>query len=351
MKRITCQAPGRFVADDVPEPARRTGEVLVRIRRVGICGTDIHAFHGRQPYFTYPRVLGHELAGTIADIGDAEARATGLRTGDAVSVIPYLHCGECAACRSGRTNCCARLQVLGVHTDGGMVEVLAVPTTQVFPAAGLTLDQAAVLEPLAIGAHAVRRSGIGPGQTALVVGAGPIGLGVMAFAKRRGARVIAMDISGDRLAAARAFGRADETVDAGALTNGSDGSRTAGLQAALADLTDGASPEVVFDATGNARSMADAVQYAAHGGTLVYVGLVNGDVPLSDPEFHKRELTLLSSRNATRDDFETVYGAVRDGFIDVSRYVTHRIAFDEVPEAFPAITRPEAGAIKALIEV
>ncbi|MCL6600717.1 MAG: alcohol dehydrogenase catalytic domain-containing protein, partial [Alicyclobacillus macrosporangiidus] len=196
MRQVVCERPNLFRPLEVPEPRAVPGYTLIRIRRIGICGTDIHAFHGRQPYFSYPRVLGHELAGTIAEIGEAEALATGLRPGDAVSVIPYLHCGECAACRSGRTNCCTRLEVLGVHTDGGMVEVLAVPVTHVFPAVGLTLDQAAVLEPLAIGAHAVRRSGIGPGQTALVVGAGPIGLGVMAFAKRRGARVIAMDISG-----------------------------------------------------------------------------------------------------------------------------------------------------------
>ncbi|MCL6516316.1 zinc-binding alcohol dehydrogenase family protein [Alicyclobacillus sp.] len=350
MKQIVCHEPGTFRRVEVPAPTRRPGCALVRIRRIGICGTDIHAFHGRQPYFTYPRVLGHELAGEILDIAPEDANAPHIQPGALVSVIPYLHCGECAACRAGRTNCCSRLQVLGVHTDGGMAEILSVPVTHLFPAAGLGPDQAAVIEPLAIGAHAVRRSEISSGQTALVIGAGPIGLGVMAFAKRRGARVVAMDISEERLEAARRFVAVDAVVNSGALAAEGAGDPISAVQARLAALTDGRMPEVVFDATGNAASMAQAVHYPGHGGKLVYVGLVNGDVALPDPEFHKRELTLLSSRNATREDFNTVYTAIRDGGVDVGRYVTHHIAFDDVPEAFLAVTRPEARAIKAVIE-
>jgi 2-desacetyl-2-hydroxyethyl bacteriochlorophyllide A dehydrogenase len=229
--------------------------------------------------------------------------------------------------------------VLGVHTDGGMRERIAVPVTHLIRTEGLTLDQTAVLEPLAIGAHAVRRSGVGAGKTALVIGAGPIGLGVAAFAKQTGARVIAMDLSGDRLAFCRSWAGADHTV------NASD--RPA---ARIAELTDGEFPTVVFDATGSARSMAEALGYVAHGGTLVYVGLVKNDIALPHPEFHKRETTLMGSRNATREDFERVLAAVRSGAIDADRFITHRAPFDTMIDAFEGWLRPESGVIKAMTE-
>lgn len=337
MKGIVCEDIGVLrLRDDLPEPAAGPGKAVVRIRRVGICGTDMHAYKGNQPYFTYPRILGHELAGTIEQIGDG---ADGLREGDQAAIIPYLHCGTCIACRRGRTNCCAKLRVLGVHTDGGLRERIAVPVTHLIKTDGLSLDQTAVLEPLAIGAHAVRRSGAGHGDTVLVIGAGPIGLGAAAFAKLAGARVIAMDLSDSRLAFCRDWAGADHTVVA------------SGEPAAeLAELTDGDFPSVVIDATGSARSMMDAVGYLAHGGTLVYVGLVKNDIAFPHPDFHKRETTLMGSRNATREDFEHVLHAVRSGLIDTDRYITHRAPFDEMIESFGKWLRPESGVIKAMVE-
>lgn len=337
MKTIVCTEPNRFSLIEVPNPIRKPGEALVRIKRIGICGTDIHAFHGNQPYFTYPRVLGHELAGVIEDIDDT---VDGLAIGTQVAIIPYLHCGQCVACRGGKTNCCTKLRVLGVHMDGGMAEYLTIPTTNLLATGNLSLEQSAVLEPLSIGAHAVRRSNVGPDQTALVIGAGPIGLGVMAFAKQRGARVIAMDVNDDRLAACRHFAQVDATVNAR-------------NQPAvdLAELTNGDFPTVVFDATGSVASMSASVQYVAHGGTLVYVGLVKGDVTFSDPEFHKRELTLMSSRNATRADFAGVHAAVAEQVVDSNRYITHRVAFADLIGTFEQLTQPAAKVIKAVIEL
>lgn len=337
MKQIVCMEPNRFAMTDVAFPSTKPGEALIRIQRIGICGTDIHAFLGNQPYFTYPRVLGHELSGTVeAFHGNVE----GISIGDQVSVIPYLHCGKCIACRNGKTNCCTEMRVIGVHVDGGMGEYLAVPITHLIPTNGLSLDQSAVLEPLSIGAHAVRRSAIKKGDSVLVVGAGPIGLGVMAFAKRRGARVIAMDVNEDRLAFCRTWAKVDDTVDARHQP-----------QAELARLTGGDFPQVVLDATGNAGSMSSSVQYVAHGGTLVYVGLVKGDVSFSDPEFHKRELTLMGSRNATIEDFAEVKNAVHEGFVDVFGYVTHHVGFDDLTGVFTDLTKPEAKVIKAVVEL
>lgn len=338
MRGIVCEEIGRFrQADDLPEPVRGPGEAIVSIRRIGICGTDLHAYKGRQPFFAYPRILGHELAGIVEAVDPDEKK---LKVGDQVGVIPYMHCGTCIACRSGKTNCCTDMKVLGVHIDGGMRQRIAVPATHLIVANDLTLDQTATLEPFAIGAHAVRRSGLAAGETALVIGAGPIGLGVMAFAKARGAKVVAMDVNEDRLAFCRDWARADATVQA--------------LQDPLGSLlaaNGGELPGAVFDATGNAQSMASAFGYAAHGGRLIYVGLVSADIAFHDPEFHKRELTLMGSRNATRADFEWVLEAVAAGDIDVGRYITHRAALDDMIGRFEDWLKPETRVIKAMVEL
>jgi len=337
MRGIVCEEIESFKLVELPEPAFVEGEAIVRIKRVGICGTDLHAFKGNQPFFTYPRVLGHELAGIVEKVGHNDA---GLSVGDQVSFIPYMHCGECIACSKGKTNCCISMKVLGVHIDGGMRELISVPITHLIRTNGLTLDQSAVLEPLSIGAHAVRRSGLEKGETALVIGGGPIGLGVMAFAKYAGARVIAMDINEERLAFCKTWANVDETVNA-----------LHEPKEKLAELTNGDFPTVVFDATGNTKSMMDAFGLVAHGGKLVYVGLVKADIIFNDPEFHKRELTLMGSRNATKEDFDHVYEAVKSGSIDVGSYITHRSSFEGMIGQFESWLKPESKVIKAMVEL
>ncbi|MFX3634225.1 MAG: zinc-binding alcohol dehydrogenase family protein [Candidatus Pristimantibacillus sp.] len=337
MRGIVCEQIDELKLIELEEPVLTTGEAVVRIRRIGICGTDMHAYKGNQPFFTYPRVLGHELAGIIEQIGDNE---DGFRVGDQVSVIPYMHCGQCIACRRGKTNCCTDMKVLGVHIDGGMRELVSIPITHLIKTNGLTLDQSAVLEPLSIGAHAVRRSELGEGETALVIGAGPIGLGVMAFAKHKGANVIAMDINDERLAFCKEWAKVDHTVNA-----------RDEVREKLALLTNGEFPTVVFDATGNARSMMNAFEWVGHGGKLVYVGLVKADITFSDPEFHKREMTLLGSRNATIEDFDNVIGAVKGGNIDVNSFITHRTSFENMIEHFDTWLNPESKVIKAMVEL
>ncbi|CAN7600629.1 zinc-binding alcohol dehydrogenase family protein [Paenibacillus sp. LjRoot56] len=335
MKAIVCEQIEHLKYVEVEEPTVGVGEALVRIQRIGICGTDLHAFKGNQPFFSYPRILGHELAGYVEELGEG---VTDVAVGDLVSVVPYMHCGQCIACRNGKTNCCTDMKVLGVHKDGGMVERLALPVSHLIKAEGLSLDQAAMLEPLSIGAHAVRRSELRAGETALVIGAGPIGLGVMILAKQLGANVIAMDINEERLAFCREWAGVDQTVNALQLP-----------KEKLAELTNGEFPTVVFDATGNARSMTDAFGLVAHGGKLVYVGLVKADIAFHDPDFHKRELTLMGSRNATMEDFDTVRSAFKSGSIDIERYITHRTSFEEMVEQFETWLKPESKVIKAMV--
>jgi 2-desacetyl-2-hydroxyethyl bacteriochlorophyllide A dehydrogenase len=337
MKAIVCQQVDEFKMIEIEAPVAGQGEALVRIRRIGICGTDYHAFKGNQPFFSYPRVLGHELSGVIEEIADGSGP---FAVGDQVSIIPYLQCGTCIACRNGKSNCCTHMRVLGVHTDGGMREVIAVPVDHLIRTDGITLDQAAILEPLSIGAHAVRRSALAKDELALVIGGGPIGLGVMALAKQRGAKVIAMDINEERLAFCKEWAKVEYAVN---VKNNP--------MEVLLEITGGDLPTVVFDATGNAKSMSDAFGYVSHGGRLVFVGLVKTDIAFSDPDFHKKELTLMGSRNATPEDFDVVLEAVRSGAIDTERYITHRAGFDQMIDKFAGWLNPASGVIKAIVEL
>jgi 2-desacetyl-2-hydroxyethyl bacteriochlorophyllide A dehydrogenase len=331
---VVCETPGTLKAEDRPMPVPADGEVLLRVRRVGICGTDLHIFTGRQPYLNYPRVMGHELSGTVAEAPSGSR----LAPGDMVYVMPYLSCGRCVACRAGRTNCCVNLQVLGVHRDGAFTEYLSVPEGFVHKAEGVTLDQAAMIEFLAIGAHAVRRAQVCAGQRVLVVGAGPIGMGAMVFSKLRGATVVALDSRADRLAFC-----AQQLGTSASVTLGS------GDVEQLAALSSNEFYDVVFDATGNATAMERGFGFVAHAGTYVLISIVSADITFNDPEFHKRETTLLSSRNATSEDFETVLAAMREGRIPAGLN-THRMALADVPASFPALLEPDAGVVKAIVE-
>lgn len=334
MLTVVCETPGTLSAQDRLMPMPAEGEVLLRVKRVGVCGTDLHIFTGNQPFLSYPRVMGHELSGIVEQAPASSA----LAKGDVVYVMPYLSCGHCVACRQGRTNCCVNIQVLGVHRDGAFTEYLSVPQAFVHKAAGVSLDQAAMVEFLAIGAHAVRRAQVSAEQRVLVVGTGPIGMAAILFAKLRGATVTALDSRADRLAFCTQQLGAHASVTVGE-----------GDEAQLAALTDHAFYDVVFDATGNAKAMERGFRFVAHAGTYVLISVVAADITFSDPEFHKRETTLLASRNATTEDFETVLAAMRDGHVPAALN-THRMALADVPAQFRKLLDPAAGVVKAIVE-
>lgn len=336
MLTVVCEQPGRLQAVQRPAPTRGDDEVLLRVKRVGVCGTDLHIYAGRQPYLSYPRVMGHELSGVV----ESAPPDSGLLAGDMVYVMPYLSCGRCIACRQGKTNCCVAIQVLGVHRDGAFTELLSLPRAFVHKVEGVTLDQAAMLEFLAIGAHAVRRAELQAGQRVLVTGAGPIGMAALIFARLRGAVVTVLDARADRLRLCTESLGAAAAVELGADD-----------EAALAARTDGEFFDAVFDATGNPQAMARGFRFVAHGGRYVLISVVGADIQFSDPEFHKRETTLLASRNATAEDFETVLAAMRQGEIPVQALATHRMALAEVPARFEALLDPALGVVKALVEV
>ncbi|MEJ5963144.1 zinc-binding alcohol dehydrogenase family protein [Pedobacter immunditicola] len=337
MKTLVCTTPGVFEYSQAEKPVLTAGNAIIKIKRIGICGTDLHAFEGTQPFFNYPRILGHELSGELVEFDGA----VGFEIGEAVTFIPYFSCNKCIACRSGKSNCCTDIKVCGVHIDGGMVEYLSVPSATLLHGEGLSYDELALVEPLAIGAHGVRRAGIQPGEFVLVIGAGPIGLGTMEFARIAGGKVIALDINESRLAFCKDKLKVDFTI------NGS----TANVLEQLKEITNGDMPTVVIDATGSQKAINNAFQYMAHGARFVLIGLQKGELSFSHPEFHKREATLMSSRNATIEDFELVISAMKNGLVNPATYITHVVSFDEVKASFGDWLNPENGVIKAMVKI
>lgn len=336
MKLLSCLSPGEFEYQVAEIPTVSKGRAIVKIKRIGICGTDLHAFEGTQPYFSYPRILGHELAGEVVDIEENNE----ITKGDQVTVIPYFSCGTCVACRNGKPNCCQKISVFGVHEDGGMREFVSLPISSLVKKEGLSLNQLALAEPFAIGAHGVRRAGVKPGQLVLVIGAGPIGLGVMEFARIAGAKVIAMDINEQRLQFCKEAWNIPHVVKAGSSAHEQ-----------IQEITNGDFCDVVIDATGSLAAINTGFQYIAHGGNYVLVGLQKGEIVFSHPEFHKREATLMSSRNATRADFDQVLEAMATGQLLIEKYITHQVKFDQVKNDFQSWLKPETGVIKAVVEI
>lgn len=337
MKALTCINPRLLEYQERSEPRMATGNTIIKIRRIGICGTDLHAFEGTQPFFSYPRILGHELAGEIIDSDGAP----GFNQGEIVTFIPYFNCQTCIACRNGKPNCCERINVFGVHIDGGMAEYVSVPSYSLMHGEGLELSTLALAEPLAIGAHGIRRARVIQGEYVLVIGAGPIGLGTMEFARIAGAQVIALDVNEARLTFCKQKLQVAHTINP----------LSDDPIAKLREITNGDMPTVVIDATGSLKAINQAFHYLAHGGRYVLIGLQKGDISFSHPEFHKREATLMSSRNATRQDFDHVIDVLKRGLVKPSTYITHRVSFDDVKSNFQSWLNPSTGVIKAMIEM
>jgi len=338
MKAMLLEAPQSFKSIVIDEPAApAAGEALVRVHRVGVCGTDISGYLGKMPFFSYPRIPGHELGVEVLTVGDG---VTNIKPGDRCSVEPYMNCGKCLACRKGASNCCASLKVLGVMMDGGLCERFVLLAQKLHPSAKLEYDQLALVETLAIGCHAVNRCAPQPGENVLIIGAGPIGLATLEFVKITGARSIILDMNEARLRFCKDKMGADVTVKLGD-----------NVEKDLRDVTNGDLPDIVIDATGSNKSMSNAFGYVAPTGRLVYVGITTQEVTFKHTTFHKPEGTLLCSRNAVPADFTRIIKLIEEGTIDTKPWITHRTPFDQLIETFPSFTKPETGVIKAIIDV
>jgi 2-desacetyl-2-hydroxyethyl bacteriochlorophyllide A dehydrogenase len=333
MKYIVCQKPGTFELKEKELPQRKPNEALLKIIKVGICGTDLHAYGGNQAFFTYPRILGHELA---AEVVEVDNNNKGIVKGDKVVVMPYLSCGNCVACSNGKTNCCSNIAVLGVHTDGGMQNYISVPTDILLKSNTLSFDEMAIVEPLAIGAHAIRRAALNKGETIAVIGCGPIGIGIMKLAQIQGANVIAIDTNQKRLHYAKNSIGVDHTVLAGPDT-----------EEHIAQITNGALCTAVFDASGNKIALETGPNYMSHGGRFVLVGLSKGELSYQHPQIHAKETTLMCSRNATIEDFEHVIKVLNQ--FPTDSFITHNVHFTEMIDCFDSWLDPKTEVMKATV--
>src|SRR5579863_281523 len=328
MKAISLESPKQFKRIEVAAPPKPSaGEALVRVHNVGICGTDIGGYLGKMPFFSYPRIPGHELGVEVLDVG---ADVTNVKPGDRCSVEPYINCQKCYACVRGHTNCCEKHQTLGVHCDGGLRPRFIVPARKLHISRKLTYEQLALVETLAIGCHAVDRSALKADESCAIIGAGPIGLATLEFAKLTGAKIIMLDVNAARLEFCRRVMGVKHTIQV-----------SEKVESDLRELTDGHLPDVVIDATGNSTSMSNAFGLITHAGRLVFVGITTDEVHFRHPNFHRPEGTLLCSRNALSADFTRIVGVIEDGRIDTRPWITHRASFEELIDVFPSYTPPE----------
>ncbi len=340
MKAIQLAAPRQFRHIDSPAPDPPTaGQALVRSHVMGICGTDVSCYLGKFPFFDYPRIPGHELGVEVLAVGPD---VNNVAAGDRCSVEPYLNCGTCYACRRGASNCCVNLKVVGVMMDGGLCDQFLIPAHKLHPSGQLSFQQLALVETLAIGYHASARGNPQPDEQVLIIGAGPIGLATLEFSRLSGAPITMMDISPQRLNFCSKHDGVANTVclhDPGT------------AQEALCGITGGQGFQLVIDATGNAASMASALQYVAPTGTLVYVGITTSDIQFPHPALHRPEITLKASRNALSQDFQEILRLMEDGTVNTDPWVTHSTSFDQLIEDFPQIIAPDSGVIKAVIQI
>jgi 2-desacetyl-2-hydroxyethyl bacteriochlorophyllide A dehydrogenase len=328
MRALCLTHPETLVFIDAPEPpAPGPNEVLVAVRSVGICGTDFAGYLGKMPFIDYPRILGHELGVEVLAVG---SHVSDLAPGDRCSVEPYLNCGHCHACRQGKTNCCESLQVLGVHRDGGLCERLLLPANKLHRSTALSLEQLALVETLGIGCHAVDRAALNPSDDVLIIGAGPIGLSVLEFARLKTQQLRLIELNADR----RRFVAQHYP------------------EVTVLDQADPSAPsQVVFDATGHPDSMAATLSLTRFTGRIVFVGITKTPVLLDDPLFHRRELTLLASRNALATDFPKIIHLIETGTLDTTRWITHRGSLTDLPTLMPAWLQPTAGVVKAIVNL
>lgn len=324
MKAISITEPNKAELVDIPAPAAPgAGEVLLRVKQVGYCGSDLTSFRGLNPMVSYPRIPGHEIGATIEALG--EDVDPDWKVGQNVLVSPYTSCGKCAACKQGRFNTCRTNQTMGVQRDGALTELVVVPQEKLFTSAKLSLEEMALVEPLTVGFHAVSRGEVSDTDTVVVFGCGAIGLGVIAGASARKARVVAVDIDDEKLALAKRCGATD-TIN----------SMSESLHERLQEMTDGEGPTVMIEAVGLPATFKACVEEVCFAGRVVYIGYAKAAVDYETKFFVMKELDIRGSRNAMPADFEAVIAHLESGAFPTDAVITKTVSLEDAPAALSA---------------
>lgn len=336
MKAVVINAPNSAAIIELPQPAPAAGEVAIDVAFVGYCGSDLTSYRGLNPLVSYPRVPGHEIAGTIVELG---AGVSGLTIGQSATVLPYFNCGHCRACRLGRPNACVNNQTMGVQREGAMTSRIVVPQEKVIPVDGLSLRDAALVEPCSVGFHAVARAGVARGETVVILGCGMIGLGALIGSLRHGAQTIAVDVSRSKVAAARALG-ATHTVCV------EDGDVAAQIAAILPE-----GPDVVIEAVGAQATFLQAVDIVGQCGCVVYIGYAKDPVSYDTKRFLTKELDIRGSRNALPSDFDDVIAWLKLHPHAGDHIISRVVDIDAAPEALAQWHQQPGSFTKILVRL
>lgn len=337
MKAVKITEPQTVMVTDIEKPAVKDGEILLRIKHVGFCGSDLNTFLGRNPMVKMPVIPGHEIGAVIEETGRGVPET--YAKGTSVTVNPYTSCGKCTSCRNGRVNACRDNETLGVQRNGAMTDYIAVPWQKVIAADGLSTRECALIEPMSVGFHAVSRGCITDNDTVMVIGCGMIGLGAVVRASLRGATVIAVDLDDDKLKLARQMGAA-HTVN----------SKNEDVHARLQALTGGMGPDVVIEAVGSPATYVMAVDEAAFTGRVVCIGYAKSEVSFQTKYFVQKELDIRGSRNALTADFNAVIKYLRRGVCPVDSLISYVVTPDEAGTALSRWSENPGRVFRILVE-
>lgn len=333
MKAVTLTGPGQVCITDIAEPKAQADDLLLRVKMVGLCGTDLNSYRGKNPMVTYPRVIGHEIAATVLE-GSAAVPA-----GTRVVVSPYTSCGICPACRRGRNNACQFNQTFGVQRDGAMTELLSVPAAKVYPSL-LSLKELCLVEPLTVGMHAVSRARVTAADVVAIYGCGGVGLGAIAGSAFRGATTIAIDLDDTKLETAKASGAAHLIH-----------TQRENVHDRLQEITNGAGPDVIIEAIGLPETFRGAVEEVAFTGRVVYIGYAKEPVSYETRLFVQKELDVMGSRNALPEDFHEVMRLLESGKFPVDRAVSLIVPLEDAPSALARWSEHPADFTKIMVTI
>jgi L-galactonate 5-dehydrogenase len=338
MKAVQITEPGRIEIIDTQKPVLESDNVVVKMNSLGLCGSDLKSYQGTNPLVSYPIIPGHEIAGTIVELGSAiQAKDLLHKT---VTVSPYTSCGNCSACRKGKVNCCKYNQTLGVQRNGAALEYISVPADKLIFPGDLREELTTLIEPLSVGFHAVNRIPRGSVETVLVFGCGLVGIGSIVAAAELGMHVIAADIDNDKLNTAKAFGAA-EILNSG----------NSDFLQQVFELTNGEGPDAVIEAVGLPETFKLAVELVNFGGFIVYIGYVKDMVSYETKLFVSKELTIMGSRNALKSDFKQVIQIMTVRGEDFLPLVTKVFPLDQALEAFQYWEKNRSEIFKIVLTV